>query len=142
MNNPKIIIRRGSIDECIIIANSIPEFRGNYSKEEYLKRYSATYHSIWIAEIDGELVGYKTGYLIEDYFYSWLGGVVPKFRNRGIARLLATKQEADCKEREIERIKFKTYNRFKEMLIFALRNGFEIVDVEKNTGKISLEKIL
>lgn len=38
---------------------------------------------------DGQPIGYKLGYERQrDTFYSWLGGVHPDFRRRGIAREL------------------------------------------------------
>jgi ribosomal protein S18 acetylase RimI-like enzyme len=140
----KIQIRKGTIEECMSLADRIPEFYNNYPKEEYLKRLNDTYCSIWIAECtDNNLaVGFKLGYEKEKYFYSWLGGVIPEYRNRGVAKLLARMQEIDCLQNHIQRIRFKTYNRFREMLIFGLKNGFEIIDFERKTGKITLEKIL
>lgn len=45
------------------------------------------------ARVDGGLVGFKLGYAMsETKYYSWLGGVVPAFRRRGIAGALMKAQ--------------------------------------------------
>jgi len=56
-----------------------------------------------------------------------LGGVLPGYRKRGIATKLANHQEELIKELRISKIRFKSQNKFKGMLIFALKNGFSII---------------
>ena len=45
-----------------------------------------------------ELIGFKIGYPYnEDAFYSWVGGVLPNFRQQRIANKLAEEQELAAK---------------------------------------------
>ena len=89
-------------------------------------------------------VGFKIGYRYnENTFYSWVGGVLPKFRKQGIAKQLADKQEFITKEKGYTKLRTKSMNRFKPMLILNLKNGFDIVQVytnEKGQQKIVFEK--
>lgn len=143
-----ITIREGDIDEVVSLMQELPEFINPYSKEELKKRLLDA-NLMLVAEMDEQLVGFKCGYERDSgtkKFYSWLGGVLPQFRKRGIAESLLQKMEDWCIDRGYEVLEFKTFNEHKGMLIFAIKNGFEIVDVrysEKDDRKrIVLQKEL
>ncbi len=91
-------------------------------------------------------VGFKIGYRYnETTFYSWVGGVLPDFRRKGIAQKLAKKQEELIKGKGYKKLRTKSMNRFKPMLILNIKNGFDIVQVYTNTSgqqKIVFEKDL
>ena len=126
-----ITVREGDINEVVSLMQELPEFVNPYSKDELKKRLLVA-NLMLIAEIDEQLVGFKCGYERDSgtkKFYSWLGGVLPKFRKQGIAERLLEKMEHWCLERGYEVLEFKTFNEHKSMLIFALKNNFEIVDV-------------
>ena len=97
-----------------------------------------------IAYINQVPVGFKIGYRYnENTFYSWVGGVLPKYRKQGIAKRLAEIQEIVVKEKGYTKLRTKSMNRFKPMLILNLKNGFDIVQVytnEKGQQKIVFEK--
>ena len=97
-----------------------------------------------IAYINQVPVGFKIGYRYnENTFYSWVGGVLPKYRKQGIAKRLAETQEIVVKEKGYTKLRTKSMNRFKPMLILNLKNGFDIVQVytnEKGQQKIVFEK--
>ena len=97
-----------------------------------------------IAYINQVPVGFKIGYRYnENTFYSWVGGVLPKYRKQGIAKQLAETQEIVVKEKGYTKLRTKSMNRFKPMLILNLKNGFDIVQVytnEKGQQKIVFEK--
>ncbi|CAM1341326.1 GNAT family N-acetyltransferase [Tenacibaculum amylolyticum] len=99
---------------------------------------------IIVAYENEEPVGFKIGYKYnKTTFYSWVGGVLPSYRRRGIAQQLATKQLEIVKEKGYSKIRTKSMNRFKPMLILNLKNDFDIVQVYTNsTGqqKIVFEK--
>jgi ribosomal protein S18 acetylase RimI-like enzyme len=141
-------IYEGTIDEAVEISKKIPEFDNPYSKKEYEKRLFNTKHLILIAKLDDELVGFKVGYEKDKdgSFYTWMGGVIPKHRRKGIAEKLAERQEQWAKKQGYNKIKLKTRNKFKEMLIFSLSRGFKIIEIEKkgqiNDYRIILEKNL
>ena len=97
-----------------------------------------------IAYINQVPVGFKIGYRYnENTFYSWVGGVLPKYRKQGIAKQLAETQEIVVKEKGYTKLRTKSMNRFKPMLILNLKKGFDIVQVytnEKGQQKIVFEK--
>lgn len=147
--NANVIIREGTIAECIEISEKIPEFSsGNHGEASYLQRLSNTQYLILVAEIDQQVVGFKVGYdrYRDGSFYSWLGGVLPKYRKDSIATQLANEQEKWALANGFDAIRLKTRNRFKSMLIFALKNGFliENIEIKENIedNRIILRKML
>lgn len=99
-----------------------------------------------LAFSDNEIVGFKLGYQIDSTkFYSWIGGVKPEFRRQGIADELMKRQHHWCKQNGFQIVQTKTKNSFKPMLIFNIKNGFDVIEVqrnEQNEVKIVLEKNL
>ena len=91
-------------------------------------------------------VGFKIGYLYNtNTFYSWVGGILPKYRRKGIASSLAKQQEHWAKNNGFTKLRTKSMNRFKSMLILNLKNGFDITQVytnEKGQTKIVFEKLI
>lgn len=91
-------------------------------------------------------VGFKVGYRYnEDTFYSWVGGVLPDYRRGGIAKKLAQKQELWAKSNRFLKLRTKSMNRFKPMMILNLKNGFNIISVYTNDSdqtKVVFEKDL
>ena len=95
-----------------------------------------------IAVIDGADAGFKVGYAdTPERFYSWLGGVAPDFRGRGVAVRLLQSQEAWCRAQGFATVEVKTYNRFRAMLQMLVRSGYEVFAVQGN-GAIVLRKDL
>jgi GNAT superfamily N-acetyltransferase len=142
----KIEIKKGTIQEAISISKLIPEFNHAYRESEYNERIGNKTTLVLIACDEDRRVGFKLGYLNDSFFYSWMGGILPAYRRCGIATQLADVQEQWVREMRIPKIRLKTLNRFKGMLIFALQRGFEIIGTEdfaeENTIKIILEKQL
>lgn len=142
----EIVIEEGSIQQAVDISRNIPELNDPYDCTEYEKRLTTDLDLILIAYWKGEPAGFKVGYKVADHFYSWMGGVIPEFRNKAIARKLAHAQQNIVKQNGIKLITMKTRNKHKNMLLFALSNGFYITDVGKrdegSENRILLEKIL
>lgn len=91
------------------------------------------------------VVGYKFGY--EDRpgrFYSWLGGVHPAYRRRGLGRALMERQHALVARSGYRTIRTITLNRHRAMLLLNLVSGFDIVGTLWSRGelRIVLEKPL
>lgn len=131
--NANVIIREGTIAECIEISKNIPEFSNNiYDESTYHQRLFNTQYLILVAIKEQEMVGFKIGYdrFRDGSFYSWLGGVLPAFRQDSIASKLAIEQEKWAFKMGFQSIVLKTRNLFKNMLIFALKNGFLIENIE------------
>jgi len=108
--------------------------------DEHAKLYSV------LAYRNKKLIGFKIGYPYnENTFYSWIGGVLPKFRQQGVAKHMAYLQEQWAVQNKFEILKTKSMNRFKEMIILNFKNGFEITKVYTNSRgqtKIVFEKHL
>lgn len=139
-------IKKCDIETAVQVSRQVPELEAPYGVEEYRKRCQDTAHLI-LAAYDGDKpVGFKAGYEREGFFYSWMGGVLPACRQKGIARALAEAQEGWAKEQGYDSITFKTRNVHKAMLIFALGNGFDIIAVEERkesaANQIWLRKVL
>ena len=123
-------IKNGIIEDAINISMQLPEFHNPHQKEVYEERLKGKKHLILIAFENKKPIGFKVGYERDDTFYSWMGGVLPKFRKIGIAKALAKNQEEWARKNGFKTITFKTRNRLKGMLIFALKNNFNIISVE------------
>jgi predicted GNAT superfamily acetyltransferase len=93
-----------------------------------------------------KVIGFKIGYE-SDYeeFYSWIGGVNPAYRNKGIGSTLMNMQHEWLKKRGYKIVTTQTKNKWRSMLILNLRYGFDIIGTytdEKGEPKIILQKRL
>lgn len=124
-----IHIREGFFHECVDLSFKIPEFNSPYKIEEYKKRCAGKYLAL-IAEIDNQPVGFKIGYdrFKNGSFYSWMGGVLLRFRQMGVAYSLASFQEKWADENEFSSIILKTRKKHDEMIAFSLNRGFIITE--------------
>lgn len=129
------MIKDGTVEEVIQLCLAIPEFKNIYSKEEFIRRLSFKNSMILVVEEENTPVGFKCGYEGEEpnTYYSWMGGVIPAYRNLQIAKTLLLEMERRIKAMGYKFLSFKTLNEHKAMLIFALRNGFEIINVVDST---------
>ena len=144
----KIDIRTGSIAEVVALSRQIPEFDTPHGEDEYRKRLTEKRYLILIAYMENQAAGFKVGYEKESdgSFYSWMGAVLPAYREAGVAKALALVQEDWAREQGYAKIRFKTRNRHKTMLLFGIKNGFQIVAIEPRDTiaeyRILLEKNL
>lgn len=140
------IIKVSDIATAVKISQAIPEFIGPPPTAEYEKRLSKVPHLILVAYDGTKAIGFKVGYERNGEFYSWMGGVLPSYRRRSIARRLAQTQEEWAREQGYKSVTFKTRNQHKNMLLFALRQGFNIIGFKEKgdvlTNRIILQKIL
>lgn len=145
-HKPNCEVLESTIETIVQIAQQIPEFKDPYPASVYHHRLDGVPHLVLAAKIDGKFAGFKVGYQREDYFYSWMGGVVPEFRRKGVAKALADAQENWAKAKGYTTITFKTRNSNKGMLVFALQNGFDIIGFKARetieTHRILLRKSL
>lgn len=142
-----ITITPGDIATAVRLSEQIPEFRDPHGAAVYEQRLGAVPHLVLIAWYGAAAVGFKVGYAKGDeIFYSWMGGVLPSHRQRGVARQLAEAQESWARGRGYTHVLFKTRNSHKAMLIFALGRGFDIIGItEKESAadnRILLSKAL
>lgn len=130
-----------------ILENLYAEVFEDAQLEFFHKRINTKENICSIIDFENNIpVGFKIGYYYnKDTFYSWVGGVVPSFRNKGIAKKLAQMQEQWAKKNNYLKLRTKSMNRFKSMMILNLKNGFDIVSVytnDANQTKIVFEKNL
>lgn len=97
-----------------------------------------------VATIEDRVIGFKAGYQERKHrYYSWLGGVHPDHRRRGIGRELMRLQHDWCARHGYQRVQTRTRNRWRDMLILNLHFGFDIIGTcldSHGDVKIILEK--
>ena len=132
MVNPEISIREGSLDEALEVLSKLPEFDKLKARDYYQSQLADDSAYILIAHIQDEPIACKLGYdrFQGGSFYSWLGGVLPAYRKLGIAKALARQQETFATSKGYASIRLKTQNRHKAMLLFAIKNGFELDNIK------------
>lgn len=95
------------------------------------------------------LVGYKLGYRTgnrNECFYSWLGGVHPHHRRKGLARAMSRFQHSWAAERGYVYVETHTWGDNAGMLILNLQEGFQAVGslsaIDRPGARIIMRKIL
>lgn len=105
--------------------------------EEKVRRELSTKHniSIFIAYHNNNPVAYKVAFeRSKRIYYSWIGGVDPKFRKMGIAKALMEKQHNLASGLGYGIVCTQTDNNFKPMIILNLESGFDIRGTITSTG--------
>lgn len=91
-------------------------------------------------------IGFKIGYRYNNTtFYSWVGGVLSSYRKQGVAQELTNLQHEFAKKNGYLKIRTKSMNKYKPMIMLNLKKGFEIISVytnKKQQTKIIFEKNL
>jgi len=124
------MIRIGTVEEAHKIFMLIPELDRYLSFQEMKEKLAGNYLVV-VAEHEGILIGFKLGYPIStSEFYSWLGGVIPAYRNSGVAQSLLDFQEDWVRKSGFISISVKSMNRFPSMLRLLIKNGYRIKSVE------------
>ena len=136
---PEITIRRARAEDAFALAERIAEFGGEterYPLETYQQRLSDASALVLLACRGAEPVGFKAGYdrFRDGSWYSWMGGVLERWRGQGIAQRLLDVQEAWVAEQGYELLYVKTRNRHKTMLAFLANNAYDVVRVEEKGG--------
>lgn len=139
-------IREGSLTEVVAVIRAIPELN-EYSLAKLQERLASRPFLALVAVKDDKPIGFKLGYESEaGRFYSWIGGVVPKYRRQGIAQKLLDAQETWASENGYKFLDVKSMNRFPHMLQMLVKNDYLISGyVNKGTplnSKICFSKAL
>ena len=126
MKKSTIIIKEDCLEDAILVSQQIPEFENTYPKIEYETRLKNIKHLIIAAYQNYKPVGFKIGYETEtkQNFYSWMGGVLPKYRQLRIAEELMKYQEQWATKSGFLRILVKTRNKHKTMIHLLQKNNF------------------
>ncbi|MGD8112405.1 GNAT family N-acetyltransferase [Vibrio sp. TRT 21S02] len=127
-----ITCRIGTLEECVAVVEQVDEFVRKETVASLQARLDGKTHLVLVAEEQGQLLGFKIGYqLDEETFYSWFGGVAPAARNKGIAQLLLDEQESSLRKQGYQAVKVKSRNQFPAMLRLLLRNSYLIEKFEE-----------
>lgn len=144
-----IEIKESTLQEAYEVLCQIAEFDHLQPLAKFAQRLEDKSALILVAYEADRAVGVKMGYaLSETAFYTWMGGVIPAYRGQGIAQQLADAQVAWVRKHGYQSIQLKTRNRFKNMLHFALKDGFDLIGLSKEKAesvadyRILLEKKL
>lgn len=143
-----ISLVRGTVDAVAEIAQKIPEFSKTLMQADVTARLADRKSHIIIAQHSAEkALGFKVGYEISDtVFYSWLGGVVPRYRRQGIAQQLREAQELWAQTQGYTQIQVKSMNRFPAMLQLLIAADYHISAYEDlgdtDRSKIVFQKTL
>ena len=131
----KTRIEVGTPHAAFEVYRAVPEFEPHETVglAEFETRLANDSALTLIAYDDGDAVAFKVGYdrYNDGSWYSWLGGVVPAFRGRGIANALLEFQESWARSAGYARIYVKTRNRFVAMRTMLARAGYQIVAVDR-----------
>lgn len=134
---------RERLTECLRLHR---EVLGPLSPRRLQRRLRGRRRLLLAALAEGQVVGYKFGY--EDRpgrFYSWIGGVRPDHRRRGVARQLLEKQHEWARGHGYPRVRTHTTNAHRPMLLLNIRAGFDVIGTlinHRGEGRIILEKQL
>jgi len=133
----KIDIQIATPETTFQVFQQIPELDQYLTLDEFKERLGHSSPLLLTASIANEPVGFKVGYPLtseatEDHqtFYSWLGGVHPHHRNKGVAAALLNFQEAWVRDAGFQHLEVKSMNRFPAMLQLLISRGYWIVGVE------------
>ncbi len=105
------------------------EIFGEYSAQHFLEELlERSNPSLFVAMDDSNVVGFKAGYALDrTRYYSWLGGVLPRYRRRGIAKELMRRQHQWASSGGYHKLETRAKNRWREMVILNLKAGFDII---------------
>ncbi|WP_068545243.1 hypothetical protein [Thalassotalea crassostreae] len=140
-------IRQISLSQSIDVLNYIPEFDERFELTKIKERILDKQYLALGVEVEGILVAVKLGYFLNDkVFYSWLGGVLPRFRLLGLAQSLLNEQEQILAAKNVGEIQVKSMNRYPSMLQMLISNHYQIYDIEPNPNsdflKVKFRKYL
>jgi GNAT superfamily N-acetyltransferase len=92
---------------------------------------------LWIARREGALLGFKLAYRRgADLLYSWLGGVVPEARGKGVATELLRRQHAYARLASYGFIETRTRATNNPMILLNLKHGFHITGFDVDARNI------
>jgi GNAT superfamily N-acetyltransferase len=137
-----VTTRYATLEEIHRLYQGIPEFGNLHSLADLQQRIGSASANALIAEIDGQPAGFKLGYQQQEkVFYSWLGGVLPRFRRYGVAQALLVEQEQWARARGYRLLVVKTRNQFRAMLMMLISHHYQIVQLEKK-GEVADYRLL
>ena len=105
-----------------------------FGDRQVINHWEAEDIRMYLAKIEGQNVGFKIGYRLNEVsFYSAKGGVLPLFRRQGIALSLLHFMIEDVQKDGYRNFIFDTFpNLNPGMTILALKAGFQVTLADYN----------
>lgn len=133
-----MIVRRATEFDLPKLANLEQEVFENdaYSKQSLLEELQQKNRAVFVAEQEGELLGYVDVNLLPDMFEIMKIATQTSMRKKGIAtQLLQTCLQQLCKEHNIDLVQLEVKSTNKPAILFYEKMGFEKVYVRKGYYK-------
>jgi GNAT superfamily N-acetyltransferase len=147
MANAKIdIVGANDLPHIISMYNQI--YRPQKDEEFFRRRLRGRYNPLFlIATLDELPVGFFLGFELKpSVFFSWLYGVLPEFRRKGIASQLMDAVHDWAVEHEYVSIRFECQNQHRPMLHLAIAQEYDVVgirwDPDRGHNLVIFEKVL
>lgn len=135
------MIAEASLDEILAVLSRVPELAQDRTRDTYAQRLHGRRALLLVAREAGQAVGFKVGHALDaQVFYSWIGGVLPEQRRRGIAQALLEAQQQWATAQGFARIEVRSSARFPSMLALLERNGYRRLG--EDAGKLRFGKAL
>lgn len=125
------VVKETSLEESLKVFTKIPEWnRPEAGTVDYcLKRINGRDNLILSAYVNNENVGYFIAYEENGDFYCWVAAIVPEYRRMGILKEMLNICTKYAKEHGYHKLTAKTMNNKRELLYFAVKNGWNFVKV-------------
>lgn len=147
MANAKIdVVGQNDLPVVLELYNQM--FRPQKDAQFFRRRYMGRYNPlILVASLDERPVGFFCGFELKpSTFFAWLYGVLPEFREAGVASQLADAAHAWAAEHDYSLMRFECQNQHRAMLQMAITQGFDIVgvrwDSDRNANLVIFEKTI
>lgn len=114
--------------------SKIPEFKVRFDEEAINARVGdKAFFGLLAYSETGAPAGYMLCYdrYGDGSLYCWTSAVLPDCRGQGLYGEMAKKREAFAKEQGYDCLKIKTRNKFRAMLSFLVKDGWQFTDVKE-----------
>lgn len=127
-----ISVKEGNLDDVLLVHENIVEFDEKHPpKDFFIKRYENTKHIIIISYYNEFPIGYIIGYEIDnDNFYCWLAGVDVNYRRCSALSMMMNYLIEWCHKNNYKKISIKTRNKYRNMLMYLIKNNWNFISVE------------
>jgi GNAT superfamily N-acetyltransferase len=95
--------------------------------------------SVFCALDGDDIVGFKAGYaMTQAKYYSWLGGVLPDYRGKGVASALMNQQHDWLAKRHYQTVETAVNQENRAMAQLNIRHGFEVCGIRTEPHRVQV----
>ena len=129
-----------SVEDIVELEKAV--FDHYYGADRIRDRLNGKKHWIYLVQDNGKPIAFKIWYEDSDgQIYSWLGGVHPDYRRRGIASRLMEIQFDMARRQGYSKVKLKTHKGHPEMIALCKKRGFEFKGIHNDHWRNELDAI-